>query len=107
MFPRLSHLWLDAGYESRGRYWVENTLGWTVQIVERPRRWVRVPEGEEPPSYPKGFIVVPRRWVVERTFSWIGQNRRMSRDYERLPESGEAFMCVVMARLMVRRLARS
>ncbi len=65
------------------------------------------PAGEEPPPYPKGFIVVPRRWVVERSFSWIGQNRRMSKDYERLPETGEAFIYVAMTRLMVRRLARS
>ncbi len=50
---------------------------------------------------------MPRRWVVERTFSWIDQNRRMSKDYERLPESGEAFIYVAMSRLMARRLARS
>jgi putative transposase len=54
-----------------------------------------------------GFQVLPRRWVVERTFSWIDQNRRMSKDYERLPESGEAFIHVAMSRLMTRRLARS
>jgi putative transposase len=44
---------------------------------------------------------------IERTFSWLGQNRRMSKDYERLPETGEAFIYVAMSRLMVRRLARS
>ena len=55
---------------------------------------------------PKGFQVLPRRWVVERTFSWIDQNRRMSKDYERLTETGEAFIYVAMSRLMVRRLAR-
>jgi transposase len=49
---------------------------------------------------------LPSRWIVERTFSWLGQNRRMSKDYERLPESGEAFIYVAMSRLMVRRLAR-
>jgi putative transposase len=54
-----------------------------------------------------GFKVLARRWVVERTFSWIGQNRRMSKDYERLPESSEAFIYVTMTRLMVRRLACS
>jgi putative transposase len=53
-----------------------------------------------------GFQVLPRRWVVERTFSWIDQNRRMSKDYERLTESSEAFIYVAMSRLMVRRLAR-
>ena len=110
LFPRLSHLWLDAGYngKDKGKDWVEKTLGWTAQkIVKRPRRWVRVPKDEEPPPYPAGFIVLPRRWVVERSFSWLGQNRRMSKDYERLPESSEAFIYVAMTRLMVRRLARS
>ncbi len=56
---------------------------------------------------PKGFHVLPRRWVVERTFSWISHNRRMSKDYERLAETGEAFIYAAMSRLMVRRLARS
>ena len=109
LFPRLSHLWLDAGYngQGKGRDRVEKVLGWSAEIVKRPRRWVRVPKGEEPPPYPKGFIVLARRWVVERSFSWIGQYRRMSKDYERVPETGEAFMYVAMTRLMVRRLARS
>jgi putative transposase len=56
---------------------------------------------------PKGFQVLPRRWVVERTFSWIEQNRRMSKDYERLCASGEALVYAAMIRLMVRRLART
>jgi transposase len=55
---------------------------------------------------PKGFRVLPRRWVVERTFSWLGQNRRLSKDYERLCETSEAFIYVAMIRLMVRHLAR-
>ena len=55
----------------------------------------------------QGFVVLPRRWVVERTFSWIDQNRTMSKDYERLPETGEALIYVAMSRLMARRLARS
>ena len=109
LFPRMGHLWLDAGYngKEKGADWVEKVLGWSAEIVKRPRRWVRVPEGREPPPYPKGFIVLARRWVVERSFSWTGQNRRMSKDYERVPESGEAFMYLAMTRLMVRRLARS
>jgi putative transposase len=52
-------------------------------------------------------VLPRRRWVVERTFSWVGQDRRMSKDYERLPESSEAFIHVAMTRLMARRLARS
>jgi putative transposase len=123
LFPRLSHLWLDAGYrgEDKGRGWVEKVLGWTVDLVERTRKpapeevlklwaaeWAK--EGEKMDWQklmpPRGFQVLPRRWVVERTFSWIDHNRRMSKDYERLPESSEAFIYVAMSRLMVRRLAR-
>jgi putative transposase len=124
MFPRLSHLWLDAGYrgEDKGRGWVEKVLGWTVDLVQRPRKpaseevlrswaaeWAK--EGKEVDWQkllpPRGFQVLPRRWVVERTFSWIDQNRRMSKDYERLTETSEAFIYVDMSHLMVRRLIRS
>jgi putative transposase len=56
---------------------------------------------------PRGFQVLARRWVVERTFSWIDHNRRMSKDYERLTETSEAFIYVAMSCLMVKRLARS
>ena len=55
----------------------------------------------------KGFRALPRRWVVERTFAWINHNRRMSKDYERLCATGEAFIYATMTRLMVRRLARA
>jgi putative transposase len=55
----------------------------------------------------RGFRVLPRRWVVERTFAWITHNRRMSKDYERLCATSEAFIYVAMTRLMVRRLARA
>jgi putative transposase len=106
-FPRLSHLWVDAGYrgENKGAEWVKETLGWSVDVVERPRKpapeevlkkWARewAKEGVrvdwEHLMPPKGFQVLPRRWVVERTISWIDQNRRMSKDYERLCASGEA-----------------
>jgi transposase len=107
-FPRLSHLWLDAGYngKEKGKDWAEKALSLSVKVVRPPSRWVWVPEGQEPSPRP-AFTVLPRRWVVERTFSWLGQNRRMSKDYERLPESAEAFIHVAMTRLMVRRLARS
>ena len=117
-FRRLSHLWLDAGYngKGKGKDWVEKELGMTAQVVRRPRRprYVWVKEGEEidweriRKLLPEpGFKVLPRRWVVERTFSWIDKNRRMSKDYERLPESSEAFIYLAMTRLMVKRLALS
>jgi putative transposase len=122
-FTRLSHLWLDAGYtgEDRGAGWVERTLGWTTEIVKHPpkpapeevmTRWVREFNKEGlsidlkkfmPEEGPRPFL--PKRWVVERTFSWLGQNRRMSKDYERLPDSSEAFIYAAMSRLMARRLA--
>ncbi len=122
-FPRLKHLWLDAGYrgEDKGKDWVEKALGWTVELVERPRKpapkevlmaWAEqwLHEGVkvewEKLLPPKGFQVLPKRWVVERTFSWTDQNRRMSKDYERLTETSEAFIYVAMSRLMARRLAR-
>jgi putative transposase len=118
-FPRLCHLWLDAGYngEGKGADWVRKALGLAAEIVRHPPRprYVWAPEGEEPDwddleargLLPKpGFKVLPRRWVVERSFAWNSQNRRMSKDYEGVPESGEAFMYVANARLMVRRLAR-
>jgi putative transposase len=124
LFPRLSHLWMDGGYtgEDKGGDWVEKTLGWQVEIVSRPRKpapeevlmkWARewakdgVALGWKKLMPPQGFVVLPRRWVVERTFSWIDQNRRMSKDYERLPATSEAFIYVAMTRLMVRRLARA
>ena len=123
-FPRLKHLWVDAGYrgEDRGKDWVEKTLGWSVDLVERPRkiapkevlmRWAEQWSHEgvvvdwEKLMPPKGFVVLPRRWVVERSFAWISHNRRMSKDYERLCASGEAFVYAAMSRLMVRRLVRS
>ncbi len=77
-FPRLSHLWLDAGYNGKGKDWVEKALGLTAEVVRAPRRWVWVPADQEPPPRP-AFTVLPGRWVVERTFAWLGQNGRMSK----------------------------
>ena len=125
LLKRLSHVWLDAGYtgQDRGAGWVEQTLGWTAEIVRHPpkpapeevmRAWVREWNKEAVAIDVKKFMpekglrpFLPKRWIVERTFSWLGQNRRMSKDYERLPESSEAFIYVAMSRLMARRLARS
>ena len=56
---------------------------------------------------PRGFVALPRRWVVERTFAWLDQNRRLSKDYERLCSTSEEFVYATMTRLMVRRLARA
>jgi putative transposase len=119
---RLKHLWLDAGYEGRVRRWAEEAMGLSVEIVRKPpkpipekvaRIWAEewAKEGRKIDWQrlmpPRGYVAQPRRWVVERTFSWLGQNRRMSKDYERLCASAEAFIYVAMIRLMVRRLARA
>ena len=124
LFPRLSHVWPNAGYKGKdqGRGRVEKVLGWSVDLVERSRKptpeevlksWVEqwrkegVEADWEKPSPPKGLQVLPRRRVMERTFSWIDHNRRMRKDYERLTETSEAFIYVAMSRLMVKILARS
>jgi putative transposase len=120
--PRLSHLWVDAGYQGRGRRWVEEVLGLSVEVLKAAQAGTRgggtalwaeewAKEGKQVDWQrlmpPRGFRVLPRRWVVQRTFSWLSQNRRMSKDYERLAESSEAFVYAAMTRLMVRRLARA
>jgi putative transposase len=104
-----------------GREWVKKTLGWSVDLVERPKKpapeevlmaWAKEWETEgvsvdwQKLLPPRGFVVLARRWVVERTIAWIDQNRRMSKDYERLAATSEAFIYVAMSRLMLRRLAR-
>ena len=119
---RLKHLWLDAGYEGRGRRWAEEVMGLSVELVRKPKkpvpekvakRWAEewAKEGRKVDWQtlmpPRGYVTLPRRWVVERTFSWLSQNRRMSKDYERLCASAEAFVYVAMIRLMVRRLVRA
>lgn len=108
-FPRLRHLWVDAGYRGRFVTWVEETLHWSVEVVQHwwtGLKAVWVAPGETPPTKPTGFQVLPRRWVVERTFAWLGRNRRLSKDYEVLPATEEAWIYLAMSRLMAVRLAR-
>ena len=105
--PRMEKVWADRGYNGKIGEWIKERLGWALEIVKPPRRWVRVPAYEEPAPYPAGFIVLPRRWVIERTIAWIMRNRRMSRDYEFLSETTEALIYVAMIRLMLRRLANA
>jgi putative transposase len=61
---------------------------------------------QEPPSRPSGFHVLPHRWVIERTFAWISRNRRLAKDYETLPETGESFIYMAMSRILLKRLAK-
>ena len=93
-FGRLKILFADAAYGRNGLpEWVRDTFGWVLQTVLRP---VAV----------KGFVVLPKRWIIERTFAWLIRYRRNSKDYERTTESSEAIIHLSMINLMSRRLAR-
>ena len=104
-FPRMKKVWCDSAYRGL-KEWMKTTLGWELEVVSHwwsGRVWLRA--DQEPPIRPKGFVVLPRRWVVERTFAWLIRNRRLSKDYEYLPETEEALVYAAMIRLMLRRLA--
>jgi putative transposase len=105
-FPTVRHLWVDAGYSGTVVTWIEQTLGRSVTVVRKPRRWIRAPADQEPPPMPTGFQVLPRRWVVERTFAWLGRYPRLSKDYEALPATEEAWIHLAMSSLMLARLAK-
>lgn len=119
-FPRLEHVWVDQGYTGSGKRWIEEQLGWTVEITKHPRTWERGFRGFPDSTMPSGVRfetitlkgrngfqgVLPRRWVVERTFGWLLHSRRLARDYERLPSTDEALIYATMSRLMIRRLAQ-
>jgi len=111
LFPRLQHLWADAGYKADFQDWVQQTFGWTVEIVQHPLpakgiMAQQIPSDVTVTQQPKGFRVLARRWVVERTFAWLGKYRRLSKDYEYLPQTSESFIMLAMSHLMLRRLAR-
>lgn len=95
-FPSIALVWADGGYantiDNTLIGWAKQKLGLLLQIVKRT-------------DDVKGFQVLPRRWVVERTFGWLVRNRRLARDYERLPTNSEAMIKIAMIRLMATRLA--
>lgn len=93
-FARLELTWADGGYAGRLVTWVQESCHRNLEIVKRSDDL-------------KGFHVLPRRWVVERTFGWLGRYRRMSKDYEFHPETSEMMVHIAMINLMVRRLAPS
>jgi len=105
-YPTLRHLWVDAGYAGTTVAGIGQALGLTVHVVRKPRRWFWCPADQEPPPMPKDFQVLPRRWVVERTFAWLGRWRRLSKDYEELPATEEAWIYLAMNMLMLARLAK-
>ncbi|MBC8027677.1 MAG: IS5 family transposase [Steroidobacteraceae bacterium] len=95
-FSRLRLIWADSAYARKG------LPGWVRALRERRKLHLEVVK-RQPEQ--KGFVVQPRRWVVERTFAWLGFHRRLSKDYEALPETSEALIYVAMIRLMLARLA--
>jgi putative transposase len=108
IFPRLELIWVDGGYKRRFAEWVVAERGGRVETVQHPEagvRYVWVAPGQTPPVFPTGFRVLPRRWVVERTFAWLGRNRRLSKDYEAGPASEEAWIYAAASRVLLRRLA--
>lgn len=106
-FPRLQHIWADQGYAGALRAWVRERLGLELEVVYPWWRQLQryFPDLLDDLGFEPGFHVLPRRWVVERTFAWLGRSRRLSRDYERLPTTSEAIIYVASIRLLLTRLA--
>lgn len=93
--PRLLKVWVDGAYDDRFVEWARTVMGWDVEVVTRSAEQKKA----------KGFVVLPQRWKVERTFGWLGRFRRLSKDYEFCVESSEAFIYLAMSVHMLRRLA--
>jgi putative transposase len=91
-FPRLKRIWADGGYAGRLVEWAKLVGGWVLDIVKRSDRAL-------------GFEVLPKRWIVERTFAWLGRYRRLSKDYEELTASSEAMISLAMINVMIHRLS--
>lgn len=93
--PRLKVIWADNGYNGKPIVqWVAQQFGWVWEVITRQ-------------DDAKGFTVVPKRWVVERTFGWLNNFRRLSKDYEELTETSESFIYMTMSILMVKRLVKT
>ena len=86
-------IWADGAYRGALSEWVRERLGCRLEIVPRA-------------AGQRGFAVLPRRWAVARTLGWLGRQRRLSKDYEELPESSAARVQIAMSRLMLRRMAQ-
>src|SRR5262249_10226745 len=94
LFPALRLIWADGGDAGKLIAWVQVGCGWVWGIVKRS-------------DSAKGWVLLPRRWVVERTFGWLSQCRALARDYEFHPETSEALIQGAMIHLMLRRLAKA
>lgn len=90
-FPRLSLIWADGGYAGQLLGWAQEAGQWAIEVVKRP-------------VAQRGFAVLPKRWIVERTFAWLGRYRRLSKDYEERPASSETMIRIAMINLMLHRL---
>ena len=95
-FSRLRLIWADGGYAGQ-------LVGWVRDLRRRGKLRLEIVKR---PDDAVGFVTLPRRWMVERTFAWLGRNRRLSKDYEGTTTSSEAFVKLAMSHLMVRRLAK-
>ena len=93
-FRSLRLIWADGGYAGALIEWVMATCGWVLQTVLRP-------------AGVKGFVLLPRRWVVERTFAWLSRYRRMSKDYEYLTPVSETMITAAMIHIMARRTLKN
>jgi len=92
VFPNVQTLRVDQGYKEHFVEWVSQELNWTVEVVTKPAEQV-------------GFAVQPKRWVVERTFAWLGRCRQLSKEYDRLPESTTAWIYLASINILLKRLA--
>ena len=90
--PQLEKIWADGGYAGKLEQWVEEFAGCKLEIVKRS-------------DAAKGFDVLPKRWIVERTFGWLSRYRRLSKDYEFFTQTGENLIYMAMINLMLHRLA--
>lgn len=93
LFPRLLLIWADGGYAGKLIAWTQKVCHWAIEIVKR--------------SDAHHFVVLPHRWVVERTFGWLSRWRRLSKDYERTFQSSEGFVYLASIGIMVRRMTRT
>lgn len=93
MFPFIERIYADGGYQGPATAAAVRALGpWRIEIVKRTDL--------------HRFVVLPKRWIVERTFAWMGRNRRLSKDYENTTRFATAYLRLAMVRLMLRRLTR-